>query len=186
AVVSSYQYAYDVNGNRTQQIEQNGAAAETTNYAYDANDRLTSVVYPTKTTTYTYDAAYNRLTERTVTTANVVEADKSYSYNVRNQLTQITDGTNAANNATYNYDANGNQTIKTKNGVATTFVYDVRDQLAAVQENATTLGAFRYDYQGMRVVKDMGGQVLRYTYDDKSVLIETDNAGATVAKFDYG
>ncbi len=186
AIVSSYQYAYDTNGNRTQQIEQNGAAAETTNYAYDANDRLMSVAYPTKTTTYTYDAAYNRLTERTATTASVVEVDKTYSYNVRNQLTQITDGTSAANNATYNYDANGSQTIKTKNGVTTTFVYDVRDQLVSVQENATTLGAFRYDYQGMRVVKDMGGQILRYTYDDKSVLVETDNTGATIAKFDYG
>lgn len=187
ATVSSYAYTYDANGNRTQQIETNGAAAETTTYDYDATDRLIEVRYPVTTTVYTYDAAYNRSTERTTNSATqTVEVDKTYAYNNRNQLTGVTDNQNGANNVTYGYDTNGNQTVKTKNGVTTTFVYDVRDQLVSVQENATALGFFRYDFQGMRVLKDMGGQVLRYTYDDKSVLVESDVNGATVAKFDYG
>lgn len=187
AVVSTYAYTYDVNGNRTQQIETNGAAAETTTYDYDTTDRLTEVRYPDKTTVYAYDAAYNRSTERTTNSATqAVEVDKTYAYNNRNQLTGVTDNQNSANNVTYGYDTNGNQTVKTKNGVTTTFVYDVRDQLISVQENATTLGFFRYDFQGMRVLKDMGGQVLRYTYDDQSVLVESDVNDATVAKFDYG
>ena len=53
AVVSSYQYTYDVNGNRTQQIELNGAAIETTTYGHDSNDRL---IYNTSTGSLYYDA----------------------------------------------------------------------------------------------------------------------------------
>jgi RHS repeat-associated protein len=186
SVVSSYQYTYDTNGNRKTQTEVNGGVAETTTYAYDSDDRLLQVAYPDKTTAYTYDPEYNRLTEKTTLTSGAADTDRTYAYNPRNQLTGITDNLSAANSVQYSYDANGNQTIKTKNGVTTTFVYDVRDELVTVLQNATTLGLFHYDYQGLRISKDMGGQVLRYTYDDNSVLLETDNTGATVAKFDYG
>lgn len=187
AVVSSYEYGYDDNGNRTRQIEQNGGAPETTGYTFDGNDRLTEVRYPDKATTYTYDAAYNRLSERTVNNATAaVEADRDYSYNDRNELTAVTDRLNSADSVSYQYDANGNQTIKTKNGFTTTFVYDVRDELVSVQENLTTLGRFYYDYAGLRVRKDAGGQDVRYVYDDKSVLAQIDTAGNTLAKYDYG
>jgi YD repeat-containing protein len=101
-------------------------------------------------------------------------------------LIAITDATDATQNVGYDYDNNGNQTIKTKNGFTTTFVYDVRDQLISVRQDFTTLGLFKYDYQGLRIYKDMGGQIVRYTYDDDSVLMESDNTGATIAKFDYG
>jgi YD repeat-containing protein len=186
ATVSSYAYGYDANGNRTQQVETNGPTPETTAYTYDTTDRLTQVAYPDKTTTYTYDAAYNRLTERTVNAAAVTETDKTYAYNNRNQLTGITDNLNSANSVVYTFDVNGNQTQKTKSGVSTTFAYDVKDQLLTVRENTTTLGVFSYDYQGLRVVKDMGGSTVRYTYDDKSVLLQTDINGQTIAKYDYG
>ena len=56
-LVSSFEYTYDRNGNRVEQIEtHSGQAPETTTYDYDAADRLTEVAYPDKTTTYTYDA----------------------------------------------------------------------------------------------------------------------------------
>ncbi len=186
ATVSSYAYTYDDNGNRTQQVETNGSAAETTTYQFDTTDRLTQVAYPDKTTTYTYDAAYNRLTERTVNAAAVTETDKTYAYNNRNQLTGITDNLNSANSVAYTFDVNGNQTQKTRSGVTTTFAYDVKDQLLSVREGASTLGVFSYDYQGLRVVKDMGGSTVRYTYDDQSVLLQTDISGQTIAKYDYG
>ena len=186
SIISIYSYTYDANGNRLTQQETNGGPAETTTYTYDDVDRLLSAAYPDKTTTYTYDLAYNRLTEVTVDTGGVTQANKTFGYNSRNQLTSITDGVAPATNTTYEYDFNGNQTIKTRNGSVTTFVYDVRDQLISVRQDATTLGLFRYDYQGLRVRKDMGGQIVRYTYDDDSVLLQSDNAGATVAKFDYG
>jgi YD repeat-containing protein len=61
--VSSYVYTFDNNGNRLTRVEANGSAAQATSYDYDHNDRLTVVTYPDKTTTYTYDPAYDRHTE---------------------------------------------------------------------------------------------------------------------------
>jgi YD repeat-containing protein len=185
AVVHDVTYSYDPNGNRTQQIETNGGAAEPTTYVYDGNDRLTEAAYPDAVVTYTHDAAYNRLTETAVDTASAAAlVSKAYTYNTRNQLTGITDNLNAANNVIYQYDvqgctsvagagcagatdANGNPVLKSHDGISTTFLYDVRDQLLTVREGTVTLGAYGYDYQGLRTSK-------------------TDATGATLAKYAYG
>ncbi|MDD2893358.1 MAG: hypothetical protein PHF20_05455, partial [Halothiobacillaceae bacterium] len=191
APVSSYSYTYDANGNRVQQIEHNDgtdpstSSGQATTYAFDTNDRLTTVNYPDKQTVYTFDANANRLTE--VTTANsVVTLNKTYTYNTRNQLTNVADSVTPANDAVYGFDANGNQTSKTQGAAVTNYAYDVKDQLLSVSQNAANLGVFSYDYQGHRIVKDMGGSIVRYAYDGNSVLLETDNTGSTLAKFDYG
>ncbi len=185
APVSSYSYTYDANGNRTQQVENNGGTDETTTYAFDANDRLTTVNYPDKQTAYTFDANANRLTEVTIANS-VTTLNKTYSYNNRNQLTAVTDGVTPANDAVYGFDANGNQTSKTQGATVTAYAYDVKDQLLSVSQNNANIGVFSYDYQGHRIVKDMGGAIVRYAYDGNSVLLETDNTGTTLAKFDYG
>jgi RHS repeat-associated protein len=185
APVSSYSYTYDGNGNRTQQVENVTGTDETTNYAFDNNDRLTTVNYPDKQTAYTFDNNTNRLTEVT-TESGVTTLDKVYTYNTRNQLTNVADNLNPANSAAYAFDANGNQTRKTQNGSTTNFTYDVKDQLLSVNQNNANIGVFSYDYQGHRIVKDMGGSIVRYAYDGSSVLVETDTSGSTLAKFDYG
>lgn len=187
AVISQYDYTYDLNGNRKDQIETNGSTAELTAYAYDDNDRLTLVNYPDAVVSYSYDANYNRITEQSTDKAtNTLVVNKTFGYNNRNQLETITDNIDNAQNVVYQFDTNGNQTIKSKNGVTTTFVYDVRDKLLSVRENATTLGQFFYDYQGMRVAKTGDQGLVRYTYDDDSVLLQTDGAGSTLAKYEYG
>jgi len=186
AVVTSYDYQLDANGNRTRQVETSGGAEETTTYGYDLADRLQSVAYPAKTTTYTYDGAYNRLTERSTDGSGTVLEDQRYGYDSRNQLRSITDNLDAAQSISYSYDANGNQTLKSKNGSITTFVYDARDKLVSVQENSTTLGLFRYDYAGRRIEKDLGGQIVRTSYDGDSALIQYDSNGDTLARYDYG
>jgi len=187
AIISQYDYSYDTNGNRTSQVEINGGAAETTTYAYDGNDRLTRVDYPDSVVAYTFDANYNRLTEQSTDKASgSLTVDKTFGYDNRNQLEAVTDNLDASQNVVYQFDANGNQTIKSKNGVTTTFIYDVRDKLLGVREDATTLGQYFYDYQGMRVAKTGDKGLLRYTYDDDSVLLQSDAAGNTIAKYEYG
>lgn len=47
---------------------------------------MTQVVYPDKTAAYTYDPAYNRLTEKTILTAGSADTDRVYAYNARNQV----------------------------------------------------------------------------------------------------
>ncbi|MGH8222156.1 MAG: hypothetical protein ACREQZ_04205, partial [Woeseiaceae bacterium] len=112
--VSSYDYNYDRNGNRAQQIELNGATPETTTYDYDDADRLTQVAYPDKTVDYTLDGVGNRTNEVTTDTAtSTVTSSKLFVYNDRDWLTSIADSANAANDATYAYDLNGNQVART-------------------------------------------------------------------------
>ncbi len=174
-------------GNRLTQQETNGGGAETTTYVYDNNDRLTRADYSDATVSYGYDAAYNRTGETAVEKAGgTTVSSKTFSYNNRNQVTSISDSANAANDTTYSYDANGNQTVKTRNGHTLTFVYDVRDRLVRVSQDTTTLGQFRYDHAGMRIQKEGAQGIVRYTYDDGSVLLQTDGAGTTLAKYDYG
>ena len=191
AVVSSYEYDYDNNGNRIEQIEVNGAGPETTTYDFDDNDRLTEVVYPDQTTIYTYDDAYNRKTEITTqNTGNTETTNKTYTYNNRNQVTDITESV-SGDQTNYDYDDNGNRTRKTVTpaaaGVQTTlFVYDVRDQLRTITQGGSNIGQFLYDYQGLRIRKQTQTETTRYVYDDQSVLIQTDDAGNTTAKYDYG
>jgi RHS repeat-associated protein len=187
AVISQYDYVYDANGNRIAQTEINGGAAEVTTYSYDQNDRLDEVTYPDAVVEYELDANYNRTRELSTDPAtSTLTINKTFAYNNRNQLQTVTDHLDASQNVVYQYDLNGNQTIKSKNGVTTTFIYDVRDQLRGVREDATTLGQYLYDYQGMRVAKTGDKGLVRYTYDDNSVLLQSDGSGNTLAKFEYG
>ena len=180
--LNAYAYQYDKNGNRTQQVETQNSTTETTTYSFDATDRLTQVVYPNQTVAYTYDKNYNR-TREVITGEN--PETKSFIYNGRNQLTQIINNDNSKN-VSYQFDDNGNQTQKTKNGVITTFVYNTQNQLVSVQEDLTTLGQFYYNYAGMRTQKTANGTTSNYSYDGDSVLTQSDTSNATTVKYDYG
>ncbi len=186
SVLAAYAYTYDANGNRLSQSETQNGVTEQTSYDYDSADRLSSVTYPDKNVSYTYDANFNRTGEQATDAAGNTLTQLSYRYNSRNQLTNIDDGVDAAQSTTYQYDANGNQTVKSKNGVITTFLYEARDKLVSVQQDQTTLGQFRYDYAGMRIEKRGADGVLRYSYDGDSVLTQSDAGGNTVAKYEYG
>jgi RHS repeat-associated protein len=186
-LLSSYDYSYDANGNRTEQVEINGGAAETTGYSYDSADRLTQVDYPETSVVYTYDANFNRLSEvETRLSDSAVIKDQSYAYNNRNQLTGITDNLDAANSVTYSYDDNGNQTRKVKGSETTDFVYNARDELRQVQVGGSTVGQFLYDHQGMRVQKTGDRGVEQYHYDGKSVLAQYNESDQMIAHFQYG
>jgi len=194
--ITTYQYddfdrlisVTDAHGNRTQQIEINGGAAQTTTYSYDTLDRLTSVEYPDKSTTYTYDANYNRLTE---TVTGSTPKSLTYSYNARNQLTGVEDTRDPNHSIAYAYDANGNQIQKTVLALPAAptvqrFVFDARNHLRQVKVGGSTVGQFLYDAHGLRIEKQGERGTERYTYDDNSLLQEYDSSSATLAKYDYG
>ncbi len=217
ATVSNYEYVFDENGNRIEQRETNGGAQELTTYGYDLNDRLLEVSYdvqgctsvpdagcvggtPDKTTTYTYDAAYNRTSEVDSNNGSISK-NKTYRYNPRNQLTNVDDNLDNTNSVSYAFDQNGNQIQKTKTGETTNFVFDIRDDLREVKIGGSTVGQFLYDYQGLRIEKLGERGAERSTYDDQSILQQYEVAGCTEvgdancasgvtgqtrAKFDYG
>ncbi|MBR5552700.1 MAG: RHS repeat-associated core domain-containing protein, partial [Clostridia bacterium] len=120
-------YVYDASGNRTREIyvanptEQYGTLAiNTTDYVYDANNRLISLSSGGVTNTYTYDNNGNML----------ADGSKTFTYNVLNQLVSFTNGPVTAN---YGYLPNGLRSYKSvtdgTNSTYNSFVWD-GDKLA--------------------------------------------------------
>ena len=202
-VLSSFAYSYDDNGNRTQQIEtQNGFLTVqilTTNYVFDALDRLESYTETgsgkNTTHTFTYYPSYDRKTEKVVNNG-VTLKDRSYTYNGTYWLTEITETAGTGGSITYLYDDNGNNIRKTDNtsGSAqrTLFEYNSRNQLKHVAHGAPSAevgqGTHDYNYAGMRI-RHIGSERgdIEYIYDGDSILDELQNNTATlVAHYRYG
>ena len=103
-------FAYDANGNRLNQDQENN---ETKVFTYALNSNILNSIEETKGTdtkeiSYEYDA-----------TGNIIKDDKhTYSYGGRNRLTAID------NNVTYQYNYDNKRVSKTVNGVKTYFIYD--------------------------------------------------------------
>jgi RHS repeat-associated protein len=184
--VSTFLYEYDANGNRTSQTETRfGESAEVTAYGYDLADRLTLVVYPDKTTTFTYDEVGNRETEIETDAGGNLITHKLYAYDPRNQLTELDNLLDPNRNVTYGYDGNGNQVSRLLgDGSSMEFDFDVRNQLVRVEQDGLPVGTYGYDAQGLRITKQTAGGLARYVYDQDSVLLRRDDSGTK--KYDYG
>jgi len=189
ATISSYGYQYDRNGNRTRQVELQNGVSETTAYVYDGLDRLENFTLTsgatTRVTAYTFDG-HNRKTE-TVTVDGATTVDKTYSYDETNWLTRVVDSV-AGTTMTYQYDDNGNTTLKTdsgKPGEDLLFEYDVANRLVQTTQNSTVLGKYDYNAQGMRI-RHHGSERgdVEYIYDDGAVLEEY--SGGLLAHYRYG
>jgi RHS repeat-associated protein len=178
---SVYDYDYDDNGNRIELIETNINNAQVITYGYDNADRLTSMVYPNSTTTFTLDKVGNRMFE-TITGTN--PNTKTYGYNTRDQLETVTD-TNGLD-ISYDYDAAGNQTEKVENGVTTLFDYTARQRVKTITIGGAPPVEYQYDYTGQRVNQLNTGVERRYLYDGLSLVAETNVIGNTLARYHYG
>jgi RHS repeat-associated protein len=114
--------------------------------------------------------------------------NRTYIYDDRHRLLEVTDNLDAAGTITYGYDANGNQSSRSQGGETTLFRYDTLNQVMEVvrEQDQASLGTFSYDFNGLRVIKHGADGLLRYVYDDTSVLVQTSAIGDVVAKYDYG
>ena len=211
-IISSYQYVYDDNGNRTQQIEVQNSLTQTeqtTDYQYDRLDRLQSFTETkgngdTKTATYQYDPAYNRIHEnesQIESGITTITKNRSLSYDETHWLTEITSDDDPSKRITYQYDPNGNTLRKLDNtqtiSAETHFTYNSRDQLVQTirgpPPTGQTLGNYDYDYKGDRVrhTHSERGDI-EYIYDGKAVLEERtldtttgNNTGSLIAHYQY-
>jgi RHS repeat-associated protein len=157
-------YSYDANGNRASLSYPNG---NLTTFVYDANNRLTR-----QTTVddeagllsdyqYTLDPSGHRLQIDEPSRSTIYSYDSSYKL-----LTEdITDPVNGDHRAVYEYDAVGNRTHSTINGVQTLYTYDENDRL--LQQGGEV---FTYDDNGNTLTKTIDGFPSTYAYDAKNHL----------------
>ena len=148
--------AWLLSTNRTSQVGPNGAET----YTLDALGRLTSATIPGQgTTTYTYDANGNRLTQVNGATAT------NFTYDDTDQLTL--EGT-----ASYTYDNAGNKTARG----ASTYAWDWRGRMTSATVGGTTT-SFTYDGNDVRTNEQTGSTATTYLWDRESgfpLLIDDD------------
>ncbi|MBX2907253.1 MAG: hypothetical protein KF744_14505 [Taibaiella sp.] len=171
------------------------AYAHITTYNYNSLGDLTSVVSPSGTKFYTYDAVGRRTSEKDENgriiyyTYNnndmVIEVKDPYGYT-------IVDSFDADNNLIYTKDKNGNITrvtydikdrvSKITNAVGGNklFTYDVRDNTKTITDENGNITTFTYDVKNRLVGKSTSLSNVSYGYDNADNLItETNATGAS-------
>lgn len=170
--LQSAAYTYDPNGNRLTQTDPSG----TTNFTYDALNRLTQAAHPETYGTWgwTYDAVGNR-TQQIAPTATT-----TYAYDRNNRLTE-------AGGTLYSYDPNGNltQIAGSSIGSVQTLTYDPFNRLTQMVTGAGGVVTYAYNGDGLKVrrVAPDGAQT-NYYYDGIRPIWETDGVGGMTAQLD--
>lgn len=172
-------FVYDAAGNRSQRTDFNGAS---TNYSYDALNRLTTISYPdTTSATYGYDVL-SRLTTATNPTGIV-----TIGYDNRGRVTSVTDAFGQV--VSYQYDANSNRTQLSLNAATnTTYQYDVINRVTQLTDNASLNTTFAYDATNKLTSRTLpNGVVSTWEYDglDRLNRLKHMKGANTLVDFQY-
>jgi len=201
-LLSTFNYAYDGNGNMLTKLESKG----TTSYVYDDLGRLIQVTEPDgRETAYTFDAAGNRASE-TVTVDNSVTTT-GYVYSEHGRLLSAVETSDDAKKTTsFQYDNNGNEIsrlVSTISGGANpgyglsqpgadaedeiTFElsgYDAFGRLVSVY-NDNYEASYKYNADGLRssktVTEDGVASTTKFLYSSGYIVLELDGAGSQTA-----
>ncbi|MDB9526004.1 hypothetical protein PN498_08405, partial [Oscillatoria sp. CS-180] len=175
--IADYQFSYDAANRLTTLVAPDGTAT----YTYDDRDQLTGADYTGQSNeAYTYDANGNRTTAGYQTTPN-------------NQL--ASDGV-----FTYDYDNEGNRIRRTRisNGAVTTYEWDHRQRLVAVSEgDGTTVTqriTYTYDAYDRRLSQsvdpDGDGPAVatteHFVYDGDHIALVFNEAGTQTHRYLHG
>lgn len=174
-------FDYDGRGNR---IERRDAKNQLTQYAYDNQNRLTTITNPlNQATIFTYDDRNLIEIERGRVGTNEGQVFKLL-YDGKDQLTDVQrkqpDGT-FATFTTYAYDSRGKR-LSSKDALnrTTTFGYDLKGQLTRITDPLSNVTTYEYDAAGNRnKLTDALDRVTVYRYDDLNRLIEIEQQGIT-------
>ncbi len=192
------QHTYDELNRLVSTINHNGNL--TAYNTYDAVGNRETVNYPNGTWSYYRYNERNQLTELRHTDAldNLVER---YSYSLdptgrRSRITEnsgrvtdyvyddlyrltgetVTDPVNGNYSASYQYDATGNRTAETVNGIHTAYTYDNNDRL--LQQGGTV---YTYDDNGNTLSETLNSNTVTYSYDAGNRLTQITQGGVTTA-----
>jgi RHS repeat-associated protein len=173
-------YGYDLAGRRTSLTLPGHLAG---GYTYDNANRLTGIVHPytlltggavTLGLTYVYDNAGNR-TQITDTQAGGTQIT-NFAYDALNRLTAATYPN--GDMLSYGYDAVGNRTSQTTNGMMVTNTFDLANRMTASGSDTYT-----FDANGNQTGQTVGGVMTSFSYDALDRL--TAIGGPTPATYVY-
>ncbi|MCZ0987358.1 DNRLRE domain-containing protein [Streptomyces diastatochromogenes] len=186
-LVDSHTYAYDANGNKSQDVAKkmnadNHAAYldSTTDYTYDPADRLKQSV---KTGNGAGSETYVHDNNANVISQTVKNVTTNYNYD-RNRLLSATTGSSTAN---YNYDPFGRQESVTSNGkVIERSVYDGFDHVVESQK-ADDTGAMKsttytFDPLDRTASKTAAGKTTDFEYLGLSSEVLDEKVAGTLTK----
>lgn len=183
--VKRYEYTYDANGNVLS--EKDLLTGVTTNYAYDADDKLKEKSDSTgKKNTYTYDKNGNLLTSVFSSGTTAITVNRTVDKN--DQVTTITSGNTAASfTFTENDQLAG---LKNKNGTFTLYDYDGAGQLLRLlttNSSGTLIESFDYTYdtKGNRLTEKTKDGTAQFTYDKSGQLIKEVRPNGDIYEYAY-
>jgi RHS repeat-associated protein len=163
--------AYDNANRRSSLTLPNGVV---TTYAYDSANELTGLTYKNSSgttlasTSYTYDAAGQRLTRTGGFGSDRLPTPSTgtNTFNLANQQT-------VWNGYTLGYDLNGDPGSDASSSPATSYIFDARHRLTQIMQGTTNTASFQYDALGRRTQKVIDGSETDYLYDGPNAVQET-------------
>ncbi len=164
-----YNYTYDDNGNRTQDVLDVSGQTTTTNYTYGASSELLNKqVQGGATTTYSYDGNGNQ----TGSTGG-----PTFTYNAKDQATTLGSGTSATYSGTTQ-----NDRVQVNN---TSYVYGTLG-LTSQQTSSGTTAYVRCSCGLLNDERTPDGKKYYYLFDGLgSIVAMTDGTGKEVNSYDY-
>lgn len=185
----TFNFTYNGLGSITSKALSDGTKAETTTYGLTGQvlskqNETTSIsyVYNDKgqlmsesnsaagtIKSFTYDANGNS-TGFTLTRNGATEISQSYTYDLLNRLTSVSE--NGAVIASYSYDANDNRTQTTVTGGETTnYSYNIANMLTSQTTGDKFSEQYTYYLNGNQKTKTSNGITITYEYDKMNRLI---------------
>jgi RHS repeat-associated protein len=175
-------YVYDAVGNRQTMVEVTGSTTQTTTYAYNEFNQLTSLTKSNETTSFVYDDNGNQTHKHEPNNVTT-----TFVYDARDRMTQVVLPGGATN--TFGYDTQGLRVYMNDSGGQRRVLLDGIEEYA--EYDATTLDrTARYDHDPSRIdalLAQVTSQGTHYFVTDAlgSVYGVTDAIGLDRARYDY-
>jgi RHS repeat-associated protein len=180
SVIASFEYGYDLGGNRTNMTTLEGVNA----YGYDNRNWLTHAAYPDgRSQEFEYDGVGNRmqLVEGGTGVPPVVVA---YTYGPANRL--LSSVSDAETNL-YAYDGAGRLTNQLVNGLVRSYGYSFRGQMTTLADTNGSVFSYDFDGDGNRVSQSLNDCLAtRFVYDGVNVMLDLNLSNQQVHAYVQG
>lgn len=171
--VQSKEFSYD-NVGTIGRIADSTVNGYSSDFDYDANDRLGAVISDGEHQLFFWDQAGNRTSNSTNGT--------TYEYIIDASSNRLLSSTGAGVSQQFTYTAFGSLSHEaSSDGSSRAFTYDPFFRMAAVTQGAVLLGEYKYNAFNQRVQKSENGNITRFIYGDRGELLSEISSDQTTS-----